>query len=100
MYMPVCTSGCVSWVERMGEGRHGSLLQSGDRGKGSSRDGGGSPVSDVEERQHCPLPQAQAFSGGNVPDHPALLVPGFVLHQHQGDISPQGPMDEPGHSEL
>lgn len=71
-----------------------------DRGGGSSGDGGGPPVSDVQERQHRPLPQAQAFGGGDVPDHPALLTPGSVLHQHQRDVSPQGAADEPGHSEL
>ena len=62
--------------------------------------GKGPPVGHIKERQHRPLPQAQAFHGGNMPDHSALFLPGFVLHQHQGDISLQDSTDEPGHSEL
>lgn len=71
-----------------------------DRGRGTDGTGKGPPVSHLEERQHRPLPQAQAFQGGNMPDHSALFLPGFVLHQHQGDISLQDSTDEPGHSEL
>lgn len=62
--------------------------------------GKGPPVGHIKERQRRPLPQAQAFRGSNVPDHSALFLPGFVLHQHQGDISLQHSTDEPGHSEL
>lgn len=62
--------------------------------------GRGSPVSHVEKRQHRPLPQTQAFVGGNMPDHSALFLPSFVFYQHQGDVSLQDSTDEPGHSEL
>lgn len=68
--------------------------------KGVMGMGRGLPVSHVKEGQHRPLPQAQAFICGNMPDHPALLLPSSVLHQHQGDVSPKDSLDEPGHSEL
>lgn len=97
----MCISGHVSWGEGLQGGRTWPpsafwLIE----GKGATGMGRGPPVSHVEEGQHCPLPQAHAFTGGYMPDHPALFLPGFVLHEHQGDVALQDSTDEPGHSKL
>lgn len=107
--MCVCTHLCVHVYVHIcmfvlgrqdGVGRHDPSVFWLIERKGVMGMGRGLPVSHVKEGQHRPLPQAQAFICGNMPDHPALLLPSSVLHQHQGDVSPKDSLDEPGHSEL
>ena len=91
---------CVLGRRSGGGGDRALFRPLAERGKGTPGMRRGPPVGHIEEREHRPLPQVQAFDGGDLPDHSALLLPGFVLHQHQGDVSLQHSTDEPGHSEL